>query len=464
MAFLPGNSSECSNCTHSVEPVNISKAILLGVILGGLIVFGVLGNILVILSVACHRHLQSVTHYYIINLAVADLLLTSTVLPFSATMEILGYWVFGRIFCNIWAAVDVLCCTASIMSLCIISIDRYIGVSYPLRYPSIVTERRGLLALLCVWALSLVISIGPLFGWKEQAPEDETICQITEEPGYVLFSALGSFYLPLAIILVMYCRVYVVAKRENKGLSSGLKTEKSHSEEVTLRIHRKNAPGASGSAPNPKSKHHFSVRLLKFSREKKAAKTLGIVVGCFVLCWLPFFVVMPLGSFFPAIKPPDTLFKITFWLGYLNSCINPIIYPCSSQEFKKAFQNVLKAQCLLRKQPAKKQTPSFNLNHPAGQSMESGKGVVRIPVGSGETFYKISKSDGVCEWKIFSAVQGVPAKAAVSKDCRAAKAKSKGFLQECCCAGTSGSLDHEHCKVPTVKIHSISLSESGEDV
>lgn len=95
--------------------------------------------------------------------------------------------------------------------------------------------------------------------------------------------------------------------------------------------------------------------------------------------------------------------------------------------------------------------------------MESGKGVVRIPVGSGETFYKISKSDGVCEWKIFSAVQGVPAKT-VSKDCTAAKAKSKGFLQECCCAGTSGSLVHENCKVPTIKIHSISLSESGEDV
>ncbi|XP_048784263.1 alpha-1A adrenergic receptor [Lagopus muta] len=467
MVFLSGNSSDCSNCTHSAGPVNISKAILLGVILGGLIIFGVLGNILVILSVACHRHLQSVTHYYIINLAVADLLLTSTVLPFSATMEILGYWAFGRIFCNIWAAVDVLCCTASIMSLCIISIDRYIGVSYPLRYPSIVTEKRGLLALLCVWALSLVISIGPLFGWKEPAPEDETICQITEEPGYVLFSALGSFYLPLTIILVMYCRVYVVAKRENKGLRSGLKMEKSRSEAVTLRIHRKNASETSGATASSKSKHHFSVRLLKFSREKKAAKTLGIVVGCFVLCWLPFFVVMPLGSFFPTIKPPDTLFKITFWLGYLNSCINPIIYPCSSQEFKKAFQNVLRAQCLPRKHAAKKQPPSFNLNHPNSQSMGGGRGVVRIPVGSGETFYKISKADWVCEWKIFSAAQSVPTKNAIPKDkssCTAAKVKSKGFLQECCCAGTAGNAVHENCKVPTIKIHTMTLSENGEDV
>ncbi|XP_054854509.1 alpha-1A adrenergic receptor [Eublepharis macularius] len=467
MGLTSGNFSDCLNCTQTVDPVNVSKAILLGVILGGLILFGVLGNILVILSVACHRHLQSVTHYCIINLAVADLLLTSTVLPFSAIFEILGYWVFGRIFCNIWAAVDVLCCTASIMSLCVISIDRYIGVSYPLRYPTIVTEKRGLLALLCVWALSLVISIGPLFGWKQPAPDDEKICLINTDPSYVLFSALGSFYLPLIIILVMYCRVYVVAKRESKGLSCGLKTEKSHSEEVTLRIHRKNTTDASGSTPSTKHRSHFSVRLLKFSREKKAAKSLGIVVGCFILCWLPFFLIMPIGSFFPANKPSDTVFKIAFWLGYLNSCINPIIYPCSSQEFKKAFQNVLRAQCLQRKHSANKYSFSFNLNHPSSHVAEAPKDIVRIPVGSGETFYKISKSDGICEWKLFSAMQSMSTKSTTSKDkssCVTAKVKSKGFLQVCCCAGASGNTPQEDRKVPAIKIHTISISDNGEDV
>lgn len=81
--------------------------------------------------------------------------------------QVLDHWVFGRIFCDIWAAVDVLCCTASIMSLCVISIDRYVGVRYPLQYPSIVTEKRALLAMLAVWILSIVISIGPLLGWKQ---------------------------------------------------------------------------------------------------------------------------------------------------------------------------------------------------------------------------------------------------------------------------------------------------------
>lgn len=173
------------------------------------------------------------------------------------------------------------------------------------------------------------------------------------------------------------------------------------------------------------------------------------------------------GVFFPAIKPSDTVFKITFWLGYLNSCINPIIYPCSSQEFKKAFQNVLRVQCLPRKQAANKHSLSFNLNHPASPSLDGTKDVVRIPVGSGETFYRISKSDGVCEWKIFSTMQSMSTKSATSKDksgCARAKVKSKGFLRTCCCAGTSGSVVQENIKVPTIKIHTISLSENGEDV
>ncbi len=159
------NSSELNGT--EVEPLHLSRAVPLGLALGTFIIFAVAGNILVILSVVCNRHLRSPTNYFIVNLAIADLLLGTTVLPVSATLEILGFWVFGRIFCDVWAAVDVLCCTASIMSLCVISIDRYIGVSHPLQYPNIVTGRRALLAMLGIWVLSLVISIGPLLGWKE---------------------------------------------------------------------------------------------------------------------------------------------------------------------------------------------------------------------------------------------------------------------------------------------------------
>ncbi|XP_040906881.1 alpha-1A adrenergic receptor-like [Toxotes jaculatrix] len=327
---------------HGAAPLDLARAVPVGMVLASFIMFAIVGNILVILSVVCNRHLRIPTNYFIINLAIADLLLGTTVLPVSATLEVLDSWVFGRIFCDIWAAVDVLCCTASIMSLCVISIDRYIGVRYPLQYPMIVTERRALLAMLGVWILAIVISIGPLLGWKQPPSQDDTKCQITEEPFYTLFSSLGSFYIPLAVILAMYCRVYIVAKRTTKNLEAGVMKERlEDSNELTLRIHCRNqqvhelCPGASA------GRSALSVKLLKFSREKKAAKTLGVVVGMFVLCWLPFFLVLPIGSFNSSLRPPETYFKVIFWLGYFNSCLNPIIYPCYSREFKQAFIRIL---------------------------------------------------------------------------------------------------------------------------
>uniref|UniRef100_A0A7N6BVR4 G-protein coupled receptors family 1 profile domain-containing protein n=1 Tax=Anabas testudineus TaxID=64144 RepID=A0A7N6BVR4_ANATE len=318
------------------------RAVPVGMVLASFIMFAIVGNILVILSVVCNRHLRIPTNYFIINLAIADLLLGTTVLPVSATLEVLDYWVFGRIFCDIWAAVDVLCCTASIMSLCVISIDRYIGVRYPLQYPMIVTEKRALLAMLGVWILAFVISIGPLLGWKQPPSQDDTKCQITEEPFYTLFSSLGSFYIPLAVILAMYCRVYIVAKRTTKNLEAGMMKERQEdSNELTLRIHCRNQQ-VHELCPGPSAgRSSLSVKLLKFSREKKAAKTLGVVVGMFILCWLPFFLVLPIGSFNSSLRPPETCFKVIFWLGYFNSCLNPIIYPCYSREFKQAFIRIL---------------------------------------------------------------------------------------------------------------------------
>uniref|UniRef100_A0A2R9C696 Alpha-1B adrenergic receptor n=1 Tax=Pan paniscus TaxID=9597 RepID=A0A2R9C696_PANPA len=330
-ANFTGPNQTSSNST--LPQLDITRAISVGLVLGAFILFAIVGNILVILSVACNRHLRTPTNYFIVNLAMADLLLSFTVLPFSAALEVLGYWVLGRIFCDIWAAVDVLCCTASILSLCAISIDRYIGVRYSLQYPTLVTRRKAILALLSVWVLSTVISIGPLLGWKEPAPNDDKECGVTEEPFYALFSSLGSFYIPLAVILVMYCRVYIVAKRTTKNLEAGVMKEMSNSKELTLRIHSKNfhedtLSSTKAKGHNPRSS--IAVKLFKFSREKKAAKTLGIVVGMFILCWLPFFIALPLGSLFSTLKPPDAVFKVVFWLGYFNSCLNPIIYPCLS--------------------------------------------------------------------------------------------------------------------------------------
>ncbi|XP_061559202.1 alpha-1A adrenergic receptor-like [Phycodurus eques] len=356
-APAPDTNATANRTKH--DPPDLSRAVPVGMVLASFIGFAIVGNLLVILSVVCNRHLRTPTNYFIINLAIADLLLSTTVLPVSATLEILDYWVFGRIFCDIWAAVDVLCCTASIMSLCVISIDRYIGVRYPLQYPVIVTEKRALLAMLGVWILAIVISIGPLLGWKQPPSQDDMECVITQEPFYALFSSLGSFYIPLAVILAMYCRVYVVAKRTTKNLEAGVMKERQQdSNELTLRIHCRNqqiqdlcaTSKTGGGGATSAGRSTLTVKLLKFSREKKAAKTLGVVVGMFILCWLPFFLALPISSFNRNLRPPETFFRVIFWLGYFNSCLNPIIYPCYSREFKQAFIRILRCRWKRKRQ------------------------------------------------------------------------------------------------------------------
>lgn len=92
------------------------------------------------------------------------------------------------------------------------------------------------------------------------------------------------------------------------------------------------------------------------------------------------FVCLRVGSIFPSHRPSDAVFKITFWLGYFNSCLNPIIYTCFSQEFKKAFQNVLKGCCLCRTTAATPLTriafhpapPSCPVTHSAPQFTQTG--------------------------------------------------------------------------------------------
>ena len=297
-------------------PADLALAVLAGLTLGTICIMTIGGNVLVLLAVFVNSHLRSTTNYFIVNLAIADLLLGTTVLPFSASLEVVNYWAFGQIFCDIWAAVDVLCCTASIMSLCVISIDRYIGVTRPLQHSTIMTEKRAFYIIILVWALATTISVAPLLGWKEPPPDDPTVCEVTMQLGYVLFSVSGSFYIPLIIILVVYFRVYREAMSQSRFLSTGIKVSKmdESNSEVTLRIHTgrpqantttksgnpyqssSSSEHSEGSGKKNHSKLTMAGKVAKFKREKKAAKTLGIVVGVFILCWFPFFFILPLGK------------------------------------------------------------------------------------------------------------------------------------------------------------------------
>lgn len=116
------------NETRCGEPIlsygHIEK-VLVGGVLTLLTFLTVCGNLLVVISVCFVKKLKQPSNYLIVSLAIADLSVAVVVMPFVSITDLIGgQWIFGRVFCNVFIAMDVMCCTASIMTLCVISIDR----------------------------------------------------------------------------------------------------------------------------------------------------------------------------------------------------------------------------------------------------------------------------------------------------------------------------------------------------
>ncbi|GIY21143.1 alpha-2 adrenergic receptor [Caerostris darwini] len=173
----------------------------------------VVGNMLVCIAIATEKALKTVQNWFIASLAVSDFLVGLIIMPFSLAKEVMGYWIFGRIWCEIHSALDVFLCTASINSLCLISLDRYWSVTHAVEYLRKRTPRRSFAMICGVWVLSAIISLPPLVGWKKpEKPSNYPECLLSEDVGYVLYSAFGSFYVPAFVMVFVYCRIFVAAR------------------------------------------------------------------------------------------------------------------------------------------------------------------------------------------------------------------------------------------------------------
>uniref|UniRef100_A0A1B0A8M7 G-protein coupled receptors family 1 profile domain-containing protein n=1 Tax=Glossina pallidipes TaxID=7398 RepID=A0A1B0A8M7_GLOPL len=151
------------------------------------------------------------------SLAVADLLVGIFVMPPAVAVHLIGSWQLGWVLCDIWISLDVLLCTASILSLCAISVDRYLAVTQPLTYSRRRRSKRlALIMILIVWILALAITCPPMLGWYEPGRRDLKECRYNQNEGYVIFSAMGSFFIPMAVMIYVYARIScVVASRHD---------------------------------------------------------------------------------------------------------------------------------------------------------------------------------------------------------------------------------------------------------
>jgi hypothetical protein len=201
-----------SNTTHSPvigagAPVIRIHHPWLAILLAIICLLVISGNMLIIMAVRKSRPLrQQVTNQFVASLAMADCLVGLLVMPFSAIHEVLDkVWIFGNDWCDLWHSCDVLASTSSILSLCVISIDRYWAITDPISYPRRMSNRKakGLIAL--VWICSCLISFPAIFWWRAVSPGNQPYeCNFPVSTGYIVFSSTLSFYGPLVVMVFVY--------------------------------------------------------------------------------------------------------------------------------------------------------------------------------------------------------------------------------------------------------------------
>lgn len=250
-----------------------------------------------------------------------------------------------------------------------------------------------------IWCISITVSLAPLFGWKDPNFEHrvnvDKICMVSQDIGYQIFATMSTFYVPLVIILLLYWKIFMTARtrlrkrlaakanvdltaakkivveqntctggqpisRIEEGCGEIIEPEDEASTainiggkfvsqgcqtEITINQCKDNgstrvttSTTAAAAAATTASKKHVS---LEVKRERKAAKTLAIVTGAFIACWLPFFILALFMAIFKEWQFNEHLVSFLLWLGWFNSTLNPIIYTIFSPEFRTAFKRIL---------------------------------------------------------------------------------------------------------------------------
>uniref|UniRef100_A0A2M4CHI1 Putative 5-hydroxytryptamine receptor 2b-like protein n=1 Tax=Anopheles darlingi TaxID=43151 RepID=A0A2M4CHI1_ANODA len=181
---------------------------------------GGLGNILVCLAVALDRKLQNVTNYFLLSLAIADLLVSLFVMPLGAIPGFLGYWPFGVTWCNIYVTCDVLACSASILHMCFISLGRYLGIRNPLGSRHHSTKRLTGIKIVLVWLLAMLVSssitVLGLINQNNIMPGPNE-CVINNRAFFV-FGSLVAFYIPMVMMVVTYALTVQLLRKKARFL------------------------------------------------------------------------------------------------------------------------------------------------------------------------------------------------------------------------------------------------------
>uniref|UniRef100_A0A1A9VFV0 Octopamine receptor beta-2R n=1 Tax=Glossina austeni TaxID=7395 RepID=A0A1A9VFV0_GLOAU len=321
-----------------------------------IIIAAIFGNLLVIISVMRVRKLRIITNYFVVSLALADIMVAMMAMTFNFSVQVTGRWLFSPFLCDLWNSLDVYFSTASILHLCCISVDRYYAIVKPLKYPISMTKRVVGIMILNTWISPALLSFLPIFiGWYTTDDHKNFVklhpdhCEFIVNKPYCVISSSISFWIPCTIMIFTYLAIFREANRQEKQMMmrqgnamlmhrhsavTGSEALSGSGSSKTLTLHE-----VEQDHTPTKDKH-----LIKMKREHKAARTLGIIMGTFILCWLPFFLWYTITTLCDSCSVPNIVVAILFWIGYFNSTLNPLIYAYFNRDFREAFRNTL--QCL----------------------------------------------------------------------------------------------------------------------
>ncbi|XP_062273478.1 adenosine A2a receptor a [Scomber scombrus] len=295
-------------------------------------VFSVLGNVLVCWAVCLNSNLQSITNFFVVSLAVADIAVGVLAIPFSIVIST-GFC--SNFYGCLFIACFVLVLTqSSIFSLLAIAIDRYIAIKIPLRYNSLVTGQRAQGIIAICWVLSIIIGLTPMMGWhnvsdKMTESDINSTCpsglmkclfeEVVVMEYMVYFNFFACVLIPLLLMLAIYLCIFMAACHQLKLIEvKAIHGEKSRS---TLQ------------------------------KEIQAAKSLAIIVGLFAVCWLPLHIINCFTLFCPQCdRPPLWIMYVAIILSHANSVINPFIYAYRIREFRQTFRRIIRRHILGRKE------------------------------------------------------------------------------------------------------------------
>jgi len=290
-------------------------SVVVPIIFGLIVIVGLIGNALVVVVVAANQQMRNTTNLLIINLAMADLLFIIFCVPFTATDYALTYWPFSDIWCKIVQYLVVVTAYASVYTLVLMSLDRFLAVVHPITSMSIRTEANTYLAITVTW-LVILIACTPLLLTHGKMNyfvglEEYSVCVFLFKEGWSHHAFQITFFVTSYLLpLLLICGLYLC---------------------MLMRLWRGVAPGGRVSAESRRGK-------------KRVTRMVIIVVVIFAVCWCPIQLLLVLKSV--GLFEPNTSLSVIIQitshvLAYMNSCVNPVLYAFLSDNFRKAFRKVV---------------------------------------------------------------------------------------------------------------------------